>query len=354
MPALTRNAAALAASKAAKATKAAPIKSAASDSSSSTLEEEVPQRNLLEEGRQGLQLMQEAYPVLYNLQSQWNPQFAALEAQTGAARSQAETAAVKASGTSIRDALRGASPEIAASSDALLSGLKDVGASPLETELQQQAISDLKLGGQLSPEETRAAIQAARGASSARGLGQGTPAAVLEVLNRDAASRGRLDARRNFAAGVDANSNQRKSSDRSYVLNALNQSNAIFDPYQRMYGNGGSQASGQISGPAQFGNYLSASSNVGATNQSALLSGMQLQQDQAQFDINREDSYYFSEQNMINGNANAAAARKASMKQGMVTAGAGLAAAGIAAGVGTAAGGAALGSGAALALLAFL
>jgi hypothetical protein len=332
-----------------KAADAAPINStAASDPM------KVPQRNLLKEGRQGIQLMQEAYPALYQLQSQYNPQFAQLEAQTGAARSMAETQAVNASGTSIRDAIRGGSPEIAASSDALLAQLKDVGASPLETELQQQALTDLKLGGQLSPEEARAAVQAARGASSARGLGQGTPAAVLEVLNRDAASRGRLDARRSFAAGVDTNAQQRKAGDRSYVLNALNQSDAIFDPYQRMYGNGGSQASGQISGPSQYGNYLSAATNAGATNQNAMLAGMQLDQDQKQFDINREDSYYFSNANMVNGNANAAAARKASMKQGMVTAGAGLAAAGIAAGVGTAAGGAALGSGAALALLAFL
>jgi len=333
------------------AAKATPPKSSSGKSSAM---EKVPQRNVLQEGRQGLQLMQEAYPALYALQEQWNPQFAAQEAQAGAARSAAETRAVNASGTSIRDAIRGGSPEIAASSDALLSGLKNVGASALEQEMQQQALTDLQRGGQLSPEEARAAVQAARGATSARGLGQGTPAAVLEVLNRDAASRGRMDARRNYAAGVDANSNQRMASDRSYVLNALNQSNAVFDPYTRMYGRGGSQASGQVSGPAQYGNYLSSANSVGATNQSALLSGMSLRQDQAQFDVNREDSYYFSNQNMINGNANAAAARQASMKSGLLSAGASLAGAGIAAGVGTAGGMAGLGSGVGMALLSLL
>jgi hypothetical protein len=271
--------------------------------------QEAPQRNLLQEGRDGLQLMREAYPVLYSLQNEWNPQFAQLEARTGAARSQAETAGVQASGTSIRDAIVNASPEMQAGSTALLAQLGDVGASPLEQELQNQALSDLKMGGQLSPEETRAAIQSARGASSARGLGQGVPAAVLEVLNRDAASRGRLNDRRSFAAGVDTNSTQRKAGDRSFTLNAINQSQAMYDPYQRIYGSGGSQASGQVSGPAAYGNYLSAAGGVGTSNQNALLDMFRMNQAGYQFDTNRADSIAFSGVNLNNANANAAAAR---------------------------------------------
>lgn len=78
-------------------------------------------------------------------------------------------------------------------------GVADTG---ILQELERQAEADLALGGRLSDQEERAAIQASRAALSDRGMLMSTPAAVAEVLARDAASRERMDARRSFAAGV--------------------------------------------------------------------------------------------------------------------------------------------------------
>jgi hypothetical protein len=69
-------------------------------------------------------------------------------------------------------------------------------------ELERQAIEDLGLGGGLSAQDERGAQQAARAAFSARGLAMGRPAAVAEVLTRDALARERRAERRAFAGGV--------------------------------------------------------------------------------------------------------------------------------------------------------
>ena len=75
--------------------------------------------------------------------------------------------------------------------------------SALSGALNKSALDGLSLGGSLSAEESRDATQAAREAYSSRGLATGTPAAVAEVLNRDAFSRQRLQERQNFALGVE-------------------------------------------------------------------------------------------------------------------------------------------------------
>jgi hypothetical protein len=75
--------------------------------------------------------------------------------------------------------------------------------SALSGALNENAISQLSLGGALSDEEERAAQQSARSAYSARGLVSGRPAAAAEVLNRDAYSRQRLLERQNFGLQVE-------------------------------------------------------------------------------------------------------------------------------------------------------
>jgi hypothetical protein len=74
------------------------------------------------------------------------------------------------------------------------------------TNIQQQLLSDaeaqLALGRSLSPEQERAAQQAARSAYSATGLGTSNAAAAAEILNRDAYATQRENERRAFA--VDA------------------------------------------------------------------------------------------------------------------------------------------------------
>ncbi len=304
------------------------VKKSSSKSSSKKSKEhefEAPQRNLLAEGRDAIQLMREAYPALYETQSQWNPKFAELEARTGADRSRAETAAVTASGTSIRDAIRGASPEIAASGDALLAGIKGVGPSAIESELGNQALTELRKGGELSDDEIRQVTQGSRAASSARGLGMGNAAAISEVMSRAGAAEGRKADRRNFAAGVDANAQQRRASDNSYVLNAGQAAMRDYDPYQRIYGRGGSQATGSVSGPSQFGNYLEASSNVGHGNQLAQLQAQQLEEERYQFGINRADTAKYTAMDRADSMSNAASQRKANQTAGYVQAGASVA-----------------------------
>lgn len=321
---------------------------------------EAPMRNLLGEGRDALQLMREAYPSLYETQRAYNSKFAELEAQTGADRARAETAAVTASGTTVRDALRGASPEIAATGDALLAGIKGTGPSGIETELTNQALAELRMGGELSPDELRQVTQGSRAASSARGLGMGNAAAISEVMSRAGMAEARKGARRSFAAGVDANSQQRRASDNSYILNAGQAAMRDYDPYQRIYGRGGSQATGTVSGPSQFGNYLSASNNVGASNQDARLQAQKLQEERYQFGINRDDSNYWSQVNMNATNANAAAQRSSANSNALLgtvgsLGGAAIGAAGTY-GAATALGGgaAAAGGGSLLSMLAFL
>lgn len=286
-----------------------------------------PVRNPLQEGEQATQLMRQAYPGLYATQAEWNPQFAALEAQTGAARSAAETAAVRASGTSVRDAIRGASPEIAATGDALLSQLGQLGPSAIEGELTSQALADLRLGGALSPDEMREIVQGGRAADSARGLANGSASAAREVMNRAGAVSARRLQRQQAAAGVDALSQQRKAGDRSYVLNAGQQAMQFYDPYARIFGNGGSAVSGQVSGPAAGQPYLASAASTAAGNQSALLTTLGMKEDSRQFDINRIDTAKYTEMNRNDTNANAAAQRSASNKNAAVSAGAGIAAA---------------------------
>lgn len=77
--------------------------------------------------------------------------------------------------------------------------------SPIQQELQRQALDDLQLGGRLGAGGQRDAINAARSAWSARGLAHGPAAVSAEILNLDAAQRARLNERRAFASTVDQN-----------------------------------------------------------------------------------------------------------------------------------------------------
>jgi hypothetical protein len=69
-------------------------------------------------------------------------------------------------------------------------------------ELDRQAQEELGLGGRLSAQEERDAVQTARAGISDRGLIMSQPAAVADVLARDKYARERQDSRRGFAAGV--------------------------------------------------------------------------------------------------------------------------------------------------------
>jgi hypothetical protein len=77
------------------------------------------------------------------------------------------------------------------------------GPTAIQRQLRDDAQRELALGQSLSPEEQRNAVQSARGAFAARGLGTGSGASAAEILNRDAYGRQRQDQRRQFAVGAE-------------------------------------------------------------------------------------------------------------------------------------------------------
>ncbi len=76
------------------------------------------------------------------------------------------------------------------------------GISNLGSTLDQSALDQLRLGSSISPEEQRAASQAAREGWSQRGLVNSTGAVAGEVLNRYNLGNQRLQQRENFAQGA--------------------------------------------------------------------------------------------------------------------------------------------------------
>jgi hypothetical protein len=105
-----------------------------------------------------------------------------------------------------------------------------LGPSRIEEMLRTSAERDLALGRTLSPEEERAANQAARSGFAARGMAHGTPSLAMEILNRDGAASAREAQRRAFAQGIDAYSQGRINSDRGFATQLA----ATMDPQSRL------------------------------------------------------------------------------------------------------------------------
>jgi hypothetical protein len=83
-----------------------------------------------------------------------------------------------------------------------LENYEQSGPNEIESELQRQALGDLRLGRSLSPEQQRDAVQSARAAMEQRGLGTSQATTAAEILNRDALASQREAERRNFAAST--------------------------------------------------------------------------------------------------------------------------------------------------------
>jgi hypothetical protein len=279
----------------------------------SSSEDDALQRNVLDEGRQAIQLAKEAYPAFLDLKTQYDPQFAKTEVATANARAQGQAAGLDQFGRQYRDSLLAASPEISKANAAMSAQLDTLGPSPLERTLTSQASDELSRGGALTPEEQRQANQGARAAWSARGLAGGGQAAVGEALNRVQYSDARLAQRREFASGIEAQTQARRSQDRAFANNSFNTLGAFFDPYQRMYGTGGSQVSGQVEGANAYQPYLKAAGDVAAGNQATALGMKQLSEQQSEFEQTlAEDTRRFGI-NRADTNSNASANNRASM-----------------------------------------
>lgn len=98
------------------------------------------------------------------------------------------------------------------------------GVSGLGQNLMQTAQERLALGGNLSAQASRDAIQAARAGMAARGLGTGNSAIAAELLNRDRYSQQRFLENAGFAQGVEQTDLQRRLSN-TQQTNAIAQAN---------------------------------------------------------------------------------------------------------------------------------
>lgn len=187
----------------------------------------------------------EAQPWLVKAQAEYGPKQAAAEAATAGARSAAEADQVRKSYGGFYDALMQSGEYKQATrqfNDRMASSNRIFG------ELDRQAADELALGGQLTGDEQREVGQASRAAWSDRGLATSGRSAVDEVLNRVAASNARKDARRQFAASTAAQGT-------AVATQNMNVAAAQFDPFQRMFGTGGSQASGTLQTDKMFTPY---------------------------------------------------------------------------------------------------
>ena len=272
---------------------------------------EIPQRSVLQEGREALLLMHESYPQLLDLMRRYGPDFARAEVTNALARSSAESEGIRSNYGDYRDAVLGSSPEISAANQSIQDRFRELGPSAIEDELNRQALADLQRGGELSAEDYRAAIQTSRASASARGLATGQGAAVAEVLNRQNYADARQAERRAFAGGVDAYSQNRAAANANTANNLFNTTAAYWDPQQRLYGVGGSAVSGQVNGANQIQPFLDASQEAGRGNQAAALAGAQLGFDRYRFEAERADSAYYFDRNAALDASNAAANRSA-------------------------------------------
>jgi hypothetical protein len=192
-------------------------------------------------------------PGLLNLfETQIAPRASALDATTATKQRTADISDVEALGPRAAAAFKAANPDQAALLARLNEQALGTGASDIENELNRQAMSDLRLGGDISPDENRNVQQYTRGIFQQRGLTNSNPAIFAEALNRSEFSRGRLNERRAFAQGVDQYSNERKGMDRSFLGNVTQlNSSSTLDPFMTILGR---PMTANQTGQAQFQN----------------------------------------------------------------------------------------------------
>lgn len=164
-----------------------------------------------------------------------NTKLVGSEATAASRRALSEIGTVEKIGGRAIDAVFNTSPGIKKSYDAMMGQLDTLGPNDIESELSNQALTDLKLGGQLSPEDERNASQSARAAFASRGLLYGTPAAAAEVLNRQQFADQRRGERRAFAGGVNDSVNARTAADRSFVGQTYDRTMSTLDPFARVF-----------------------------------------------------------------------------------------------------------------------
>jgi hypothetical protein len=97
---------------------------------------------------------------------------------------------------------------------------RDVGRGAVGESLYNRAAQMAQSDGRLSPEATRDAVQSARQAFSARGLGTSAGGAAAELLNRDQYSRQRMFQDLGFASGIQESDVARQTNNANRALQA--------------------------------------------------------------------------------------------------------------------------------------
>jgi hypothetical protein len=128
----------------------------------------------------------------------------------------------------------------------------NAGPSDINQRLNDYALSQLALGGQLGADEQRQIVQDSRAAASARGLFGGDAAAVDEIMNLYGARQNRaaqraqiaggiqagllqeMVANRGFQQGVEGMNQSAEGADRSFILNAQGATQARLNPLLQM------------------------------------------------------------------------------------------------------------------------
>ena len=144
-------------------------------------------------------------PQLMDIYESVQPRLAAMDRQTLSAQREADIGAIEELGPRAMAAMRAADPDKASLMD----------------ELNQQALSDLKLGGQLNAGEQRQLSQAARGAQAARGFGYGINDAAIESWAQLQGGTQRRRERQGFAQSMVGLSQQPQGD--PFMANAANQ-----------------------------------------------------------------------------------------------------------------------------------
>ena len=99
--------------------------------------------------------------------------------------------------------------------------------TPLQLELQRQAMSDLGAGGQMTEQERYNISQGIRGAAASRGMDLSNSAFADEILGLDSAQRQRQAERRGFAQSVDAAGYAQLAGNRSFASGIADMGNTL-------------------------------------------------------------------------------------------------------------------------------
>lgn len=197
--------------------------------------------------------------LLLKAQKDYAGQFAESEAQVGAQRASAEAKGVQAAYPAYYNALVGSSKEFGTATTGYNNRMKS--ANSIYDALEEDALSELKLGGQLTGDERRESSQATRAGWASRGLATSGRSAIDEVLNRTSLSDQRKSERRSNAMNV-------ASGGQTIATNNMQTANQVFNPYTNIYGSGGSQSTGKLSSGSIYDSYSGAGSSMYSSNNS--------------------------------------------------------------------------------------